>query len=70
MNKNQALKIYKVFNCCEDIRGEGKPYDGKQNLFTRPERKILESDGIEGKVIVNILQSGGNFCGTSEVVNH
>eukprot|EP00957_Ditylum_brightwellii_P183754 13996762-Ditylum_brightwellii.AAC.1 len=69
MNRNQLSKIYRVFNCCEDARRQCKCYDGKHNLFVRTEKQVLRTEGIEGQIITDTLQGGGNFCGVAEVVN-
>eukprot|EP00957_Ditylum_brightwellii_P133489 10177201-Ditylum_brightwellii.AAC.1 len=69
LNNHQRQKIYRVFSNCEDAREKNLYYDGKQNTFVRESKRVLGSSGIEGQIIANVLQNGGNFCGTAEVVN-
>eukprot|EP00957_Ditylum_brightwellii_P072271 5493299-Ditylum_brightwellii.AAC.1 len=69
LNKNQRQKIYKVFNYCEDARVKRLYYDGERNAFVRESKRVLDSSGIEGQIIANVLQNGGNFRGAAEVVN-
>eukprot|EP00957_Ditylum_brightwellii_P101960 7771419-Ditylum_brightwellii.AAC.1 len=62
-------KIYHVFNCCEDARKINMNYYGQRNEFVRPSIRALDTNDIEGQIIANVLQHGGNFTGAAEVVD-
>eukprot|EP00957_Ditylum_brightwellii_P011847 892793-Ditylum_brightwellii.AAC.1 len=67
LNKNQEAKVYHAFNCCEDEREKQKIYDGERNKFFRVSKQLVKSNGIEGQIIPDVLQSGGNLRGVTEV---
>eukprot|EP00957_Ditylum_brightwellii_P160455 12215593-Ditylum_brightwellii.AAC.1 len=69
LNKNQQQKIYSVFNCCEDAREKNLYYDDEWNTFVRESNRVLDSSGIKGQIIANMLQNSDIFCGATEVVN-
>eukprot|EP00957_Ditylum_brightwellii_P111679 8518302-Ditylum_brightwellii.AAC.1 len=67
LNVNKVFNIYCVFHRCEDARKENKHYNGERNTFARAGRRLLESHGIEGQTIADVLQNSGNVCGAAEV---
>ena len=63
-------KVYQVFNQCIDACYEGTYYNGERNAFVREQSCVINSNGIKGQIIADILQNGGNLQGAAEVLNH
>eukprot|EP00957_Ditylum_brightwellii_P162372 12363923-Ditylum_brightwellii.AAC.1 len=70
LTRNQLPKVCQVFNRCVDARYEGTYYNGERNAFVREQVRVIDSNGIEGQIIVDVLQNGENFQGAAEVSNH
>jgi len=69
LSKRQEPIIYRVFTRCEEERNRRNLYDGKRSSFVRADRRLLDAKGIEGQIMADVLQNGGNIRGATEVVN-
>jgi len=59
--RGQKQKVYHIFNHCEDAKQKGHFYNSEQNCFEQQKRHVVDSAGIEGQIIADVLQKEGIF---------
>eukprot|EP00957_Ditylum_brightwellii_P169821 12925931-Ditylum_brightwellii.AAC.1 len=60
-------KVYRIFNRCEDAQEQGNYHNGEQNCFECQKRPVVNSAGIQGQIIADVLQKRREFLWRSRM---